>query len=64
MAVDYRSDESFGHVAWLRLDAGDLNLLTLLPNLVKQSRRNYSIPPYASGYVPTDSFRRDAPKPC
>jgi TatD-related deoxyribonuclease len=37
---------------------------TLLPSLVKQSRRNYSIPPYASGYVPADSFRRDATGHC
>src|SRR5699024_3653733 len=37
---------------------------TLLPNLVKQSRRNYSIPPYASGCAPTDSFRRDATRSC
>ncbi|EMA56651.1 transposase, IS605 OrfB family protein, partial [Halococcus thailandensis JCM 13552] len=40
-----------GHLRW-----------TLLPSLVKQSRRNYSIPPYASGCAPTDSFRRDAPR--
>jgi len=26
---------------------------------VKQSRRNYSVPPYASGYDPADSFRRE-----
>lgn len=27
MTVEYRSDESFDHVAWLRFDSGDLNLL-------------------------------------
>jgi hypothetical protein len=36
----------------------------LLSKLVKQRREDYSIPPYASGYVPSNSLRRDAARPC